>query len=92
MTRGRPLARTWTAVITVDGYAPMAASWSDADQHDDQIMHAAHEALRLMRANGAQLGLIDLFKATSEAGNQLVERRTVTYTEDGIVVSANQAQ
>jgi len=90
MIRREPPVRTWTAVITVDGFSPMAATWSDADQHDDQIMQAAHDALRLMRMNGAQLGVIDLFEAGG-AGPQLVERRTVSYSEDGIVVSANQA-
>src|ERR1039457_5300505 len=28
----------------------MTATWSEHDQHDDQIMHAAHEALRPMTA------------------------------------------
>jgi hypothetical protein len=42
-----------------------------------------------MRSNGAQVGLIDLFKDTSEPGNQHVERRTVSYDQRGIVVSPN---
>ena len=42
--------RIWTAVISVQGYNPMTATWSEHDQHDDQIMHAAHEALRSMTA------------------------------------------
>jgi hypothetical protein len=79
--------RTWTAVIAVAGYNPMPATWSERDLHDDQIMQAAHDALRLMRSNGAQVGLIDLFKDTGESGNQHVERRTVSYDERGIVVS-----
>lgn len=33
--------RTWTAVITVAGYNPMAATWSEHDRHGDQIMQAA---------------------------------------------------
>jgi hypothetical protein len=81
--------RTWTAVITVEGYNPMSATWSERDQHDDQIMHAAHEALRLMRASGAAVGLIDLFQDSPETGIQHVEQRTVTVDERGIVVSQN---
>jgi hypothetical protein len=79
--------RTWTAVVTVEGYNPMPATWSGRDLHDDQIMQAAHDALRLMRSSGAQVGLIDLFKDTSESGNQHVERRSVSYDQRGIVVS-----
>jgi hypothetical protein len=56
----------WTAVISVPGYSPMSATWSEHDQHDDQILHAAHEALRLMRKSGAQFGVIDLFQNTDE--------------------------
>ncbi|MGH3404450.1 MAG: hypothetical protein ACRDRJ_18390 [Streptosporangiaceae bacterium] len=33
--------RRWTAVISVAGYSPMASSFSEQDQHDDQIMPAA---------------------------------------------------
>ena len=83
------LHRTWTAVITVAGYNPMPATWSDHDLHDDQIMQAAHDALRLMRSSGAQVGLIDLFKDSAESGNQYVEHRTVSYDQRGIVVSPN---
>ena len=81
--------RTWTAVITVEGYNPMPATWSERDLHDDQIMQAAHDALRLMRASGAEVGLIDLFKDTGESGNQHVEHRTVSFDQRGIVVSQN---
>jgi hypothetical protein len=81
--------RVWTAVITVAGYNPMVATWSDRDEHDDQIMQAAHDALRLMRAGGAEAGVIDLFKDTQEHGNEHVEQRTVSIDEHGIVVSAN---
>lgn len=65
----------------------MPATWSGRDLHDDQIMQAAHDALRLTRTDGAQVGLIDLLKDTNESGNQRVERRTVSYDERGIVVS-----
>jgi hypothetical protein len=81
--------RVWTAVITVEGYNPMPATWSEKDDHDDQIMRAAHDALRLMRSNGAQIGLIDLFRDSPETGNQHVERRAVTVDQRGIVVSQN---
>ena len=81
--------RTWTAVITVEGYFPMSATWSERDRHDDQIMQAAHEALRLMRTNGAEVGLIDLFRDTPETGNQHVEHRAVSVDQRGIVVSQN---
>jgi hypothetical protein len=81
--------RTWTAVITVAGYNPMPATWSERDLHDDQIMQAAHDALRLMRENGAEVGLIDLFQDTGESGNQFVEHRTVSFDQRGIVVSKN---
>jgi hypothetical protein len=40
----------------------MAATWSERDLRGDQIVQAAHDALRLMRSAGAQVGLIDLFK------------------------------
>jgi hypothetical protein len=66
----------------------MLATWSERDLHDDQIMQAAHDAVRLMRSSGAQAGLIDLFKDTWE-GNQHVERRTVSFDHRGIVVSPN---
>lgn len=81
--------RTWTAVITVAGYAPIAAGWSEHDDHDDQILGAAHEALRLMRNSGADVGIINLFRDTDGLGNEYVEQRTVTVDERGIVVSAN---
>lgn len=81
--------RRWTAVISVAGYSPMASSFSEQDRHDDQIMHAAHEALRLMRRSGAPFGVIDLFENTEERGNQHVEQRTVRVDQRGIVVSAN---
>ena len=51
--------RAWTAVITVAGYNPMAATLSERDLRDDQIMQAAHDALRLMRSAGAQVGLVE---------------------------------
>jgi hypothetical protein len=81
--------RIWTAVITVEGYNPMPATWSEKDGHDDQIMQAAHDALRLMRTNGAPVGLIDLFQNSPETGNQYAEHRTVTVDQRGIVVSQN---
>jgi hypothetical protein len=81
--------RIWTAVITVEGYNPMPATWSEKDGHDDQIMQAAHDALRLMRSNGAQVGLIDLFQDSPQTGNQHVEHRAVTVDQRGIVVSQN---
>jgi hypothetical protein len=81
--------RRWTAVISVAGYHPMVSSVSELDQHDDQIMHAVHEALRLMRRSGAAFGVIDLFENTEERGNQRVEQRTVRVDQRGIVVSAN---
>jgi hypothetical protein len=37
--------RIWTAVVTVQGFASMAATWSDRDEHDSQHMQAAHDAL-----------------------------------------------
>jgi hypothetical protein len=58
--------RVWTAVISVPGYSPTSATWSEHDQHDDQILHAAHEAVRLMRKSGAPFGVIDLFKNTEK--------------------------
>lgn len=82
-------ARRWTAVITVAGYGPMASSFSEHDEHDDQIMHAAREAVRLMRRSGVNLGVIDLFENTEERGNQRVEQRTVRFEQRGLVVSAN---
>ena len=82
--------RVWTAVVSVPGYYPMVAAQSDRDEHDDQVMRAAHDALRLMRASGADVGVIDLFQDTGgECGNRYVERRTVSFDERGIVVSAN---
>lgn len=67
----------------------MASSFSEHDEHDDQIMHAAHEAVRLMRRSGVNLGVIDLFENTEERGNQRVEQRTVRFEQRGLVVSAN---
>lgn len=87
--RAQRVARRWTAVVVVAGYFPMASSFSEHDDHDDQIMHAAHEALRLMRGSGAALGVIDLFENTEEHGNRRVEQRTVRVDQRGIVVSAN---
>lgn len=81
--------RIWTAVITVPGYNPMAAAWSEHDQHDDQIVHAAHEAVRLMRKHGAQFAVIDLFQNTEEHGYEHVEHRIVSFDERGMVISAN---
>lgn len=81
--------RTWTAVISVPGYNPMMAAWSERDQHDDQIMAAAHEALRLMASSDARIAVIDLFRNTRENGNEHVEQRTVRTDQRGIVVSAN---
>jgi hypothetical protein len=81
--------RVWTAVISVEGYTSMPATWSEKDAHDDQIMQAAHDALRLMRTNGEQVGFIDLFRDSPETGNQHVEQRRVTVDERGIVVSEN---
>jgi hypothetical protein len=89
--RRKPRRRTWTAVITVEGYNPMPASWNEADQHDDQIMQAAHDALRLMRKNGASVGIIDLFQDADESSSRHVERRTVRFGQDRIVVSAKLA-
>lgn len=67
----------------------MASSFSEHDEHDDQIMHAAREAVRLMRRSGVNLGVIDLFENTEERGNQRVEQRTVRFEQRGLVVSAN---
>jgi hypothetical protein len=83
--------RVWTAVVTVEGYTPMPAAWSEHDRLDDQIMQAAHDALRLMRTNDSQLGPIDLFQDSPETGNRHVEHRTVTVDQRGIVVSQNLA-
>ena len=88
--RSRPTPRTWTAVITVDGYVQMLAARSERDDHDDQIMAAAHDAARLMRSTGAEYGQIDLFRHTQGVGDELVEWRTVTFDQRGLVVSANQ--
>jgi hypothetical protein len=83
--------RTWTAVITVRGYSPMAANWSEHDAHDDQLLHTAHEALRLMRASGVQVGGVDLFKNTAADGNVHFAFHTVSIDERGIVISSAQA-
>ncbi len=88
MKRDKP-HRIWTAVITVEGSNPMPATWSERDRHGDQIMQAAHDALRLLRTSGAQAGLIDLFQDSPETGDQHVEHRTVTVGQRGIVVSQN---
>jgi hypothetical protein len=77
-------------VVTVPPYYTMVAAQSDRDEHDDQVMQAAHDALRLMRASGTEIGVIDVFQDTGgECGNRHVERRTVSFDERGIVVSAN---
>jgi hypothetical protein len=84
--------RTWTAVVTVPGYVPVMAARSDRDAHDDQIMAAAHEAVRLMRASGTErgTGMIDLFRDTEGLGNESVEQRSVHIDEQGrLVVSAD---
>ncbi len=52
-------------------------------------MQAAHDALELMRARGVEVGLIDVFQDTPEAGNQRIDRRGVTVGQRGIVVSAS---
>jgi hypothetical protein len=83
----RSAHRTWTAVITVAGYSAMMAAWSEHDEHDDQLLHAAHEALRLMAASGAQVGGIDLFKNSEENGNVRYAFHTVSFDERGTVVS-----
>jgi hypothetical protein len=85
----RSQRRTWTAVVTVQGHASMAAAWSDRDDHDSQIMQAAHDALRLMAASGAAVGVIDLFRNTGAEHDDHVERRTVSVDRRGIVVSAD---
>ena len=82
--------RTWTAFVAVDGYARMVATPSARDEHDDQIMAAAHDAVRLMRSGGASSGRIDLFRDTEGPGTGWVEWRIVTVDERGLVVSANQ--
>jgi hypothetical protein len=87
--RRRVPPRTWTAAVTVDGYVQMVASRSERDDHDDQIMAAAHDAARLMRSTGAEYGQIDLFRHT-EGVDEFVEWRTVTFDDRGLVVSANQ--
>jgi hypothetical protein len=56
--------RTWTACVTAEGYARMAATPSERDEHDDQIMQAAHDAVRLMGSSGAESGRIDLLPNT----------------------------
>jgi hypothetical protein len=82
--------RVWTAVVTVRGYAPMAATWSERDEHDSQIMEAAHDAVRLMRSGGAESGVIDLFRSTGDDHlDEHVERRSVSFDERGLVVSAD---
>jgi hypothetical protein len=86
----RAVSRTWTACVTVEGYARMVATLSARDNHDDQIMAAAHDAIRLMRSGGASSGRIDLFRATDGLGTEWVGWRIVTADERGLVVSANQ--
>jgi hypothetical protein len=86
----RDRRRVWTAVVTVRGYAPMAATWSEHDEHDSQIMQAAHDAVRLMRSSGAEFGMIDLFRSTGDDYlDEHVERRRVSFDERGLVVSAD---
>jgi hypothetical protein len=87
-SRSRP--RTWTALVTVDGYVQMPTARSERDDHDDQIMAAANEAARLMRRTGAGYGQIDLFRHTQGVGDEFVEWRTVTFDQRGLVVSENQ--
>jgi hypothetical protein len=88
---GRPQhARTWTARITVDGYVALPAARSERDEHDDQIMAAAHDAARLMRRTGAEHGEIHLLRRSPSAGDELVEWRIVTFDQRGLVVSENQ--
>lgn len=52
-------------------------------------MAAAHEAVRLMRSSGAEVGYLDLFQDSDEAGSQHVEHRSVSFDRRGLVVSAN---
>ena len=85
----RSQRRIWTAVVTVQGFASMAAAWSDRDDHDSQIMQAAHDALRLMGESGAAIGVIDLFRSRGAEHDDHVERRTVSVDQRGIVVSAD---
>jgi hypothetical protein len=80
--------RTWTAVITVDGYSPMVAAWSEQDGHDEQLLDAAHEALQLMRRSGVRIGGIDLFEDTEQGGNAHFAHHTVRIEERRIVISA----
>ncbi len=68
----------------------MRAPRSERDDHDDQIMAAAHEAARLMRRTGADYGQIDLIRHTAGVGDEFVEWRTVTFDQRGLVVSENQ--
>jgi hypothetical protein len=82
--------RTWTAFITVDGYVHIPAARSERDDHDDQIMAAAHDAARLMRRTGADYGQIDLFRHADGIRDEFVEWRTVTFDQRGLVVSENQ--
>ena len=68
----------------------MAATWSERDEHDSQIMEAAHDAVRLMRSSGAESGIVDLFRSTGDDHfDEHVERRRVSFDERGLVVSAN---
>ena len=90
IARSRAGPRTWTALITVDGSVQMPSARSERDDHDDQIMAAAHDAARLMRRTGADYGQIDLLRHTPGAGDEFVEWRTVTFDQRGLVVSANQ--
>lgn len=83
----RDRRRVWTAVVTVVGYAPIAATWSERDEHDSQIMQAAHDAVRLMRSGAAEFGLIDLFRNAGGCYDEHVERRSVSFDERGLVVS-----
>jgi hypothetical protein len=80
--------RTWTAVITVDGHSPLVATWSEQDQHDEQLLDAVNEALRLMRRSDVQTGGIDLFQDTAQDGNAHFAHHTVSIDERGIIVSA----
>jgi hypothetical protein len=53
----------------VDGHSPLVATWSEQDQHDEQLLDAVNEALRLMRRSDVQTGGIDLFQDTAQDGN-----------------------
>jgi hypothetical protein len=87
----RDRQRIWTAVVMVPGYAPIAATWSERDERDSQIMQAAHDAVRLMRSSRAEFGTIDLFRSAGD-NTEFVERRSVSFDERGLVVSDEPGQ